>query len=209
MFTEKIISKIGYLETSLPVRGFFELIENINGNDSDQDFNANLAGQIQIEKYVNQNLIPLTIQNQIFAGCHQYIKTFGHNTLEYIKNSNYRLNFLNSWINFQKKCEYNPIHNHNGDLVFVIWIKIPYLLKDELEHISAINSNRKVASKFEFTNVASRFSNFNDTVINVDDTYEGKMIIFHSGMEHTVYPFFTSDDYRISMSGNLSIVFDE
>ena len=35
------------------------------------------------------------------------------------------------WVNFQKKYDFNPIHNHTGTLSFVIWMKIPYTQEDE------------------------------------------------------------------------------
>ena len=121
----------------------------------------------------------------------------------------YKLEFIDTWVNFQKKYEYNPVHHHSGDLVFVIWIKIPYKLQDELNHPSSIMSNSGAASKFQFTNISNKFSNISKNLLDIDESFEGKMIIFHSKMEHTVYPFFTSDEYRISMSGNLKIVFED
>ena len=33
----------------------------------------------------------------------------------------------------------------------------------------------------------------------------GKMILFPSKIYHQVYPFYTSDEYRISISGNVSL----
>jgi hypothetical protein len=42
-------------------------------------------------------------------------------------------------------------------------------------------------------------------IIEADRSYENKMIIFPSSLQHCVYPFFTSDDYRISLSGNIVI----
>ena len=35
------------------------------------------------------------------------------------------------WVNFQKKYEFNPPHTHTGVLSFVIFIQIPYDLKEE------------------------------------------------------------------------------
>ena len=34
------------------------------------------------------------------------------------------------WVNFQKKGEFQPIHNHYGLMSFVIWMDIPYHYKD-------------------------------------------------------------------------------
>jgi len=36
----------------------------------------------------------------------------------------------------------------------------------------------------------------------VDKSYEKKLLLFPATMRHSVYPFYTSDDYRISVSGN-------
>ena len=42
-----------------------------------------------------------------------------------------------------------------------------------------------------------------DTPVNMDKSYIGKCMIFPAVLKHMVYPFFTSDDYRITVSGNL------
>ena len=40
-------------------------------------------------------------------------------------------------------------------------------------------------------------------MLDVDNEYEGKIMMFPSSLVHCVYPFYTSDDYRISLSGNI------
>jgi len=205
MFQEKIITKVGYIETTLPFTFFNELLMNIDSYEFKKTMNDNLAGQIENEKWFDYDLIPKGVKKIILDGCHEYIKVFGHNYFKSNSSKNYNLNFLNSWVNFQRKGEYNPIHWHYGDLVFVIWIKIPYELEDELNHKSSVGSNHKVASKFEFANISNRFSNIINRILDVDKSYEGRLIIFHADMEHTVYPFLTSNDDRVSMSGNLKI----
>jgi hypothetical protein len=147
--------------------------------------------------------------NVIKVGCDSYIEKFSHTKLRGNYEKKFRYNLHNVWINYQKKGEYNPLHHHSQDLVFVIWIKIPYNLEDEFNHPFCKKSNTKVASIFQFANISNPFSFNVQNSIFVDKSYEGKMIVFHSAMEHLVYPFFTSDEYRISMSGNLSISFDE
>lgn len=107
------------------------------------------------------------------------------------------------WINFQKKYEYNPIHNHIGNLSFVLWVQIPYNLEDELSHPNCMNSNTPSNSLFEFvcTDFMGRIV---QNKIKVDKSYEGCIIMFPSSLHHMVHPFYTSDDYRISIAGNLS-----
>jgi hypothetical protein len=108
------------------------------------------------------------------------------------------------WINFQKKYEHNPLHNHTGVLSFVLWVQIPYHLKDELSHPNCINSNTPSNSLFEFvcTDFMGRIV---QNRIEVDKSYEGTMIMFPSSLNHMVHPFYTSDEYRISISGNLVV----
>ena len=106
------------------------------------------------------------------------------------------------WINFQKKYEHNPLHNHTGVLSFVLWVQIPYNLKDELSHPNCINSNTPSNSLFEF--VCTDFmGKIVQNRIEVDKSWEGTMIMFPSSLHHMVHPFYTSDEYRISISGNL------
>ena len=106
------------------------------------------------------------------------------------------------WINYQKKYEHNPIHNHIGNLSFVLWVQIPYNLEDELSHPNCMNSNTPSNSLFEFvcTDFMGRIV---QNKIEVDKSWEGTMIMFPSSLPHMVHPFYTSDDYRISIAGNL------
>ena len=109
------------------------------------------------------------------------------------------------WINFQKKCEFNPIHSHSGKLSFVLWVQIPYDLKDELSLSNSVNSNMPLNSLFQFIST-DLLGNITTEEIFVNKSYEGTIIVFPSSLNHQVYPFYTSDDYRISISGNLRLV---
>ena len=108
----------------------------------------------------------------------------------------------NTWINFQKKHEFNPTHNHSGHFSFVLYIQIPYDLKEELEFQNCKNSSAQLNSLFCFKFI-NQFGTIVETSLDIDKTWEGTMILFPSNLNHLVYPFFTSDDYRISISGNL------
>ena len=39
--------------------------------------------------------------------------------------SDYRLSLDSFWVNFQKKHEFNPLHDHGGMFSIVIWMNIP------------------------------------------------------------------------------------
>jgi hypothetical protein len=112
----------------------------------------------------------------------------------------------NPWVNFQSKHEFNPLHNHKGILSFVIWLQIPYDLKEEFAQGPGKfnNPEENRTSIFEFVYV-SALGQVANQAINVDKNYENNIIIFPAKMMHSVYPFYTSDDYRISVSGNIML----
>lgn len=129
---------------------------------------------------------------------------------EVSKSTRYQLYLDSLWVNKQKKHEFNPIHFHSGALSFVIWLNIPYELEDETNHFPLIsgtspeNKDNFYTSKFCFvyTDVLGQIKQF---PVPVDKTFEGTILMFPSSLQHTVYPFYTSDDYRISVSGNIRI----
>ena len=106
------------------------------------------------------------------------------------------------WVNCQKKYEYNSLHYHQNDLVFVIWAKIPYDLKEELGHSNDSRVMSTSNSLFYFV-VPNDRNNVDAIPLYIDKSWEGKIVIFPSHVQHLVYPFFTSDGYRISFAGNL------
>ena len=108
------------------------------------------------------------------------------------------------WVNFQKKHEYNPPHVHSGDLSYVIYVKIPYTREDEQNNVSTTNSSIQVPGMFCFMYV-DQYSQGGIATYSVatDKNFEGKIIIFASSLHHTVYPFYTSDEYRVTVAGNI------
>lgn len=107
-----------------------------------------------------------------------------------------------AWINLQKKTEYNPNHIHDGNLSYVIYIKIPYLCENEDSVSNTIKSPAHLNGRFQFTYITNKLTT-NVYILDADKSFEGKMIMFKSSLRHCVYPFFTSDGYRISLAGNI------
>jgi hypothetical protein len=128
------------------------------------------------------------------------------NKIEYsdVEKSGVELKINSLWINKQKKYEFNPVHSHNGTVSFVCWVQIPYNLKDELNLNNCKNANSKMNSLFSLTYI-NYFGCLCHRSIMVDKNYEGICLFFDSRLYHQVYPFYTSDDYRISVSGNFTI----
>lgn len=106
------------------------------------------------------------------------------------------------WVNFQQKYEFNPLHNHSGMYSYVLWLNIPYDLEKEMNLDFVKNSNTPSATAFSLVYTdASGLIVHEDFLPEKED--EGTILMFASRMSHLVYPFYTSDDYRISISGNI------
>ena len=109
------------------------------------------------------------------------------------------------WVNFQEKYEYNPLHNHSGVFSYVIWYQLPFYLEDELQngvgsYMGKVNRDN-FNGKFYFY-----YPSGEDIVaapLSIDKKMEGYMAMFPSSLNHAVYPFYTSDNYRITISGNI------
>lgn len=107
------------------------------------------------------------------------------------------------WINFQEKGETNPLHTHKGLLSFVLWVEIPYERHKTKRNQSVVDGGFTFAIPCpSYIEQSGIFLDF----IDVDKTMEGTLIIFPSSWHHYVVAFNNSDDFRISISGNLGPV---
>ena len=106
-----------------------------------------------------------------------------------------------AWVNFQSKHEFNPSHIHSGVMSFALWIQVPYKIADEKAQFPDMkqNANKTACFEFHYTDSIGTLAQY---TIPVDKSFEGKVVIFPAMMTHSVSPFYTSDDYRISVSGN-------
>ena len=108
------------------------------------------------------------------------------------------------WVNLQQKTEYNPIHNHDGVLSYVAWLDVPYKHENEVNLKQSRESRTKEFSasfQFIYSTILGSISN---EIYNVENGWEGRIVMFPAKLLHIVYPFYTSDGYRISIAGNLS-----
>ena len=159
----------------------------------------------------NQNLVG-QIENEYKLSCPSNLKFFLLQSADAYR-SNYKyqqagtLKLNSFWVNYQKKHEYNPIHAHQGIISFIIFIKIPFLLENEDKLSNTKDAMEHKNGRIMFT-YQTCFNNISLLTIDADKRYEGKMLMFPNTACHTVYPFYTSDDYRITVSGNLDIVRD-
>jgi len=165
--------------------------------------NHELAGNIEKEfaltsthDYIERLISPLVWQ---------YNNDFNYpNSLEVVAASK-PLKLDRPWVNIMKKHEFNPMHNHSGVMSFVIWMKVPYTLASEFEAAPHVPRGTNLAGQFALHYVDT-MGQIKSHGIPADNEFEGVVCLFPSMMNHSVYPFYSSDDYRISVAGNL--VFD-
>ena len=124
------------------------------------------------------------------------------------KNMNYvevdQMKMDNIWVNFQKKHQWLPMHMHNALFSFIIYINIPYDLDEELNQPDFQTAKTGSCINFIYNNVVGRISKLE---IALNKEWEGSIIFFPGDLNHVVYPFVTSDGYRISVAGN--VVYDD
>ena len=129
----------------------------------------------------------------------------------YIEDAAKRLTYLyepqlkvqDMWVNFQKKYEFNPLHAHPGVISFVLWMRIPYKYEDECKTFHAQNVNDKARNgcfSFVYTSMLGLVNHYDYLL---DTAWEGTLLVFPSQLKHQVYPFYTSDEERISIAGNI------
>lgn len=108
------------------------------------------------------------------------------------------------WVNFQKKYEFQPMHDHTGVYSFILFYEIPYEIQKEFKVSPGKNSKEHYAGLLDFHYV-SYLGNIGSVSVPADRKWQKRMLLFPAELNHSVYPFYSSDDYRITISGNLSI----
>tara|TARA_R100001129_G_C5218779_1_gene218966 strand:- start:122 stop:742 length:621 start_codon:yes stop_codon:yes gene_type:complete len=158
-----------------------------------EDFRDRLAGILDHETGYSpeskKKLLPMLSQ---YVGVYdQMYEKFVNKPYE--KKPEYILSAL--WINYQKQNEYNPPHDHDGKLSFVIYLQIPDKLKEE--HL-AYKGKSCGPGGIQFI-----YGDGPRDSITYQSLFpeEGDMYIFPAWLKHWVAPY-KSDCIRISVSGN-------
>jgi hypothetical protein len=196
---QKIQLEQNYIATfdSVPFK-IIDFLKNNIKRKKELKFNKNLLGHLKEEYFYENcpNFVEDFLLEKIFE--HSILKNY-LNSID-ILNKNTLIKLDKIWCNFMKKYEFNPVHNHSGIFSFIIFIKIPYKLKDE-DAVFPETNKHHLTSRLQF--LTSNFNGLLTLTLDVDKSFENKMIIFPSNYYHQVYPFFTSDKERITVSGNI------
>lgn len=202
-FAKEDFTNLGYLITTftdeqlLPIKE--EIYHILKNPQTSARANGGLVGQIEKEYLLIDT--KKYLEDLVGPFCYEYNQIYGYTDTINILSTDVPIRLETAWVNFQKKHEYNPVHNHSGLYSFVIWIEIPYKIEDELANFPAKDAAMKCPGHFEFV-YSNSIGQHRKSMIPADCTYENKMIFFPAPMMHSVNPFYTSDKYRISISGN-------
>ena len=158
-----------------------------------KDFRDNLAGIIK-EEYAYENRADYVDEISQFL-------TVYDEAYQKFKNEKYKVKpeyLLNAlWVNFMKKNEYNPPHDHSDYLSFVIFLKVPEEITKEQEDFVG-NSAGPGSLSFLYGE-----GNRQSITYQSVKPKERDIFIFPAWIKHYVAPFY-SDVTRISVSGNIS-----
>jgi len=194
----------GYVVDQLSAAELFSIKKEISSIQKDfvgTPANDGLVGNIRREFMLEKS--HSDIENIVIQRLAKYEEEYSYMQKVNSNSMSHPLRLDSAWVNFQEKYEFNPVHNHSGVFSFVIWIKIPYTEKSEYYASPGKDSKGNMSGKFQllYSNPLGQI-----TLTTLDEHMkEGNLLIFPAEMYHVVYPFYSSDEYRISVAGNFNL----
>jgi len=171
---------------------------------TDASANKTLAGNISKSYYIQdkdnwfyENVLKLCAETIYFK---EWANYYNVHIVKEVPPPVFTLERL--WVNYQKQHEFNPPHNHSGHFSFVMFMKIPTHWKEQHALPFAINSNGPTASDFQF--LLGQKSGFVEVAnIPLSSEDEGRLLFFPAWLLHQVFPFYGTEEERITISGNI------
>jgi Putative 2OG-Fe(II) oxygenase len=191
----------GVILADLP-KDLFELlkVEAKEAPLKNKEMISGLSGMgVPTHYYLENNEVRAKLQQFTLNLMTDYVNTFpGYMETVNFLTHNVPFTFSEIWLNYQKAYDFIPNHVHTGILSFSAWIKIPANIH------KTFNNRIQQTGCFEFCYLAND-SRIRTKLLPVDQSYEGKIIMFPSTLTHCVYPFYNTEDTRISLSGNIML----
>jgi hypothetical protein len=161
-------------------------------------------------KHVTYSKFPRFVKTSINIYFNHFIGSCYENWCDQ-NNVNKSYDLSNIWTNYLYKGDFIPNHFHHpassrtdpGSAAFILWVNIPYTIEEERKYSECENetiSPRNGSVDFIYSQLDGKTC---IKTLFVDKSLEGTLLIFPANIIHCVYPFYTSDDPRISISGNI------
>lgn len=191
-------SNYGFVQGKLNDELYDSLMNEINtAKDNNIVMKSGLTGTgVSKHYYLKSKENIENLKKEIHILHEEYEKTFDVNVNVGPLSKSVPYYFDVPWVNFQKKGEFIPMHIHDGLYSFAIFMNIPY--DSEVEQ----KDGSKYASSFQFRYI-NALGDQCQHVINLSPKDNGSILFFSARLSHIVYPFYSSDDERISISGNI------
>ena len=109
-----------------------------------------------------------------------------------------KFNLIGSWVVRQFQNEYNPIHFHGGHVSGVGYLKVPKSLGGTFQENKRNNNNGEI----HLIHGSRQF--LSDAVFKIKPKV-GNFYYFPNYLLHTVYPFYSENEERRSISFNATI----
>ena len=173
--------------------------------DSNNLANRYLAGEIDNQFYFDNNF------EEWFTPYFQpYLKAYESSLFDFVDEPEqywkikipFEVRGTQLWINYQHKMEHQPLHSHDADLSFVIYLQVP--IEITLEHNDRLGERSNTGpGKINFY-----YGDMGSLKFAITQYAEmpvvGDIYIFPSWLNHYVNSF-KSDVERISVSGNINL----
>ena len=166
-----------------------------------------LAGRIEDEFFYED------LDDWLMPSMHPYVETymelvnqwagvdcFAHLTQN---NASAEWNMDMAWINFQKRYEYNPPHNHPCDLSFVAYLNVPDEIRQEQKKLGESGRTAKQAPGVIYFDYGEQLPFSVKSMGRFPEN--GDLFLFPGWLKHHVHAF-KSNVERISASGNINFI---
>ena len=111
------------------------------------------------------------------------------------------LKLLNLWANFMSQTQYELKHDHGAVRSSVIWLRIPYTQAEEQAARPQVPEHCNTSGRFALhsTDALGRVQH---TILPLEYTWENVLCLFPAQIHHSAFPFYSSDQLRVSIAGN-------
>jgi len=180
--------------TKLKIRDNFKELLLSEAKKNKINYEHKLAGQLHREMgYTQESKDIIAPELAKYLGVYDQMFQRYQNK-KYLTPPNYAISAL--WVNYQRQYDYNPPHDHDGSLAFVIYLDMPEKLIEEHKAYKG-KSCGPGGIQFLYGEGDRQAITYMSQMPQTGDMY-----IFPAWLKHYVSPF-KSDITRISVAGNV------